>query len=85
LHYPGRTEYYFHTVDSKVYRLDLTGAKFYLCGPLMNYVGTGKLVIVKGLLMLDLTLAAKNGNVIGGGDYILHATEVRDPAYPRCK
>jgi hypothetical protein len=79
---PGRTEYYFRTVDGKRYRLELSGAKFYLCSPwgLMDYVGTGKLVVVKGYLRPDLALPAR-----GYGDYVLFATEVRDPAYPRCR
>ncbi len=68
---PGRTEYYFHAVNGQIYRLGLGRAKFYLCEPFIHYVGTGKLVVVKGYLVRD------NG--------LLIAVEVRDPAYPHCR
>ena len=77
---PGRTEYYFHTVDGKIYRLDLSRARLYLCGSLINYVGTGKLVVVKGYLVVDIV--PLNGIYSYG---LLIATEVRDPAYPHCR
>jgi hypothetical protein len=82
LHMPGRTEYYFHTVDGKIYRLDLSRAKLYLCSPrgLIDYVGTGKLVIVKGYLMCEIVPL---NNIYGY--HLLIAVEVRDPAYPRCR
>jgi len=76
---PGRTEYYFHTVDGKIYRLDLSRARFYLCGNLINYVGTEKLVIVKGYLVRDIVPL---NNIYGY--HLLIAIEVRDPAYPHC-
>ena len=71
---PGRTVYYFATADGRHYRLELGGAKFYLCGPFTSYVGTGKLVVVKGFLRPDLVLPYRYH-----GDYVLFATEVRDP------
>jgi len=82
LRYPGRTEYYFHTVDGQIYRLDLSRAQLYLCSRwgLMDYVGTGKLVIVKGYLQRDIVPL---NNIYGY--HLLIATEVRDPAYPHCR
>jgi hypothetical protein len=80
LRMPGRTEYYLHTVDGKIYRLELSRAKFYLCGHLVDYVGTGKLVIVKGYLVHDVVPL---NNIYGY--HLLIAVEVRDPAYPRCR
>ncbi len=77
---PGRTEYYFHTVDGRIYRLDLSRAKFYLCEPFINYVGTGKLVTVKGYLVRDIVPL---NNIYGYG--LLIAVEVRDPAHPHCR
>jgi len=74
MRHPGRTEYFFRTVDGRRYRLDLGGAKFYLCGHFTSYVGTGKLVVVKGFLRPDLVLPYRYH-----GDYVLFATEVRDP------
>jgi hypothetical protein len=79
--YPGRTEYYFATVDGQRYRLEWRGAKLYLCGSFNDYVGTGKLVIVKGYLRPDLVVPY----VRGYGNYVLFAEEIRDPAYPRCR
>jgi len=80
-HPPGQTVYYFITVDGQRYRLELGGARLYLCKPLRSYVGTGKLVIVKGYLKLvPVTLH----NVIYY-EKVLIATEVRDPAYPYCR
>ncbi len=73
---PGRTVYYFRTVDGQIYELGLRGAKLYLCGPLTDYVGTGKLVIVKGFLWSYPWPHPVR--------YRLFATEVRDPAYPHC-
>ncbi len=73
---PGRTVYYFRTVDGQIYELGLRGAKLYLCGPLTDYVGTGKLVIVKGFLWPYPWPHPVR--------YRLFATEVRDPAYPHC-
>jgi hypothetical protein len=83
LRIPGRTEYNFQTTDGRFYRLELGGAKFYLCSPrgLIDYVGTGKLVVVKGYLRPVLVLPYTRGY----GDYVLFATEVRDPAYPHCR
>jgi hypothetical protein len=80
MRYPGRTEYFFRTVDGRRYRLELGGAKFYLCDHFTSYVGTGKLVVVKGFLRPDLVLPYRYH-----GDYVLFATEVRDPAYPYCR
>ena len=80
---PGRTEYYFHTVDGQTYRLDLGRAKFYLCGSLIDYVGTGKLVVVKGYLVRDVVPLDNPYGYRGYG--LLIAVEVRDPAYPRCR
>jgi hypothetical protein len=74
MRHPGRAEYFFRTVDGRRYRLDLGGAKFYLCGHFTSYVGTGKLVVVKGFLRPDLVLPYRYH-----GDYVLFATEVRDP------
>ena len=78
---PGRTEYYFSTVDGQFYRLELGSAKLYLCSHFTDYVGTGKAVIVKGYLRSALVLPYTRGY----GGYILFATEGRDPAYPRCR
>jgi hypothetical protein len=80
LRMPGRTEYYFHTVDGQIYRLDLSRAKLYLCGHLIDYVGTGKLVVVKGYLVHDIVPL---NNIYGY--HLLIAAEVRDPAYPHCR
>jgi hypothetical protein len=80
LRMPGRTEYYLHTVDGQIYRLDLSRAMLYLCGHFTSYVGIGKLVIVKGYLVLDIV---PFNNIYGY--HLLIATEVRDPAYPRCR
>ncbi len=77
---PGRTEYYFHTVNGQTYRLNLGRAKFYLCEPFIHYVGTGKLVVVKGYLVRD---KVPLNNIYGYG--LLIAVEVRDPAYPHCR
>jgi hypothetical protein len=77
---PGRTEYYFHAVGGQTYRLDLSRARLYLCGGLVDYVGTGKLVIVKGYLVRDVVPL----NSIYGYQRLI-ADEVRDPAYPRCR
>ena len=77
---PGRTVYYFGTVDGRRYRLELGGARFYLCDHFTSYVGTGRLVIVKGYLRPDLVLPYRDY-----GDHVLFAAEVRDPAYPHCK
>jgi len=80
-HPPGQTVYYLITVDRQRYRLELGGARLYLCKPLRSYVGTGKLVIVKGYLKLvPVTLR----NVIYY-EKVLVAAEVRDPAYPYCR
>jgi hypothetical protein len=74
---PGRTVYYFRTVDGRVYRLVLTlHTKFYLCDSFTNYVGTGRLVIVKGILW---------PHFIPIPFRVLIATEIRDPAYPHCR
>jgi len=81
MRYPGRTEYFFRTVDGRRYRLELGGAKFYLCDHFTSYVGTGKLVIVKGYLRSELVLQHK----VKYFDHVLFATEVRDPAYPHCR
>jgi hypothetical protein len=72
---PGRTEYYFRTVDGRVYRLQLRGAKLYLCDSFTNYVGTGRLVVVKGILWPRFIIPF---------NYVLFAIEIRDPAYPHC-
>ncbi len=63
------TVYYFRTTDGRSYWLVLISTKFYLCDDFNNYVGTGRLVIVKGLLVRN---------------FILFASEIRDPAYPHC-
>ena len=77
--YPGRTEYYFVTVDGQRYWLVWHRARLYLCGPFNDYVGTGKLVIVKGYLLRwwrwPIPLL----------DGVLFAVEIRDPAYPHCR
>ncbi len=71
------TVYYFRTTDGRFYWLVLTPfTKFYLCGPLTDYVGTGRLVIVKGFLWSYWWPYP--------WPFWLFATEVRDPAYPRC-
>jgi len=87
MRHPGRTEYYFATVDGQRYRLEWRGVKLYLCGSFIEYVGTGRLVIVKGYLRPDLIVPLH-----GGRDYwppymhyVLVAIEIRDPAYPRCR
>ena len=72
--FPGLTEHYFHTVDGRTYRLDLSRARFYLCESPVVYVGTEKLVVVNGYLAYDAVY----------GYPLLIATEVRDPAYPHC-
>jgi hypothetical protein len=41
MRHPGRTEYFFRTVDGRRYRLDLGGAKFYLCGHFTATWGLG--------------------------------------------
>ena len=94
MRYPGRTEYFFRTVDGRRYRLGLGGAKFYLCDHFTSYVGTGKLVVVKGYLVYGRPIEPVKGGVapnveplpdvivIGGDNVLLVATEVRDPAYP---
>jgi hypothetical protein len=46
----------------------------------VDYVGTGKLVIVKGYLTRDVVPL---NNIYGY--HLLIAVEVRDPAYPRCR
>jgi len=76
--YPGPVEYYFASVDGQFYRLELGGAQFYLCGHFTSYVGTGRLVVVKGYLRPDFVWP-----LIDYG--VLLATEVRDPAYPYCR
>ena len=78
--YPGRTGYYFVTVDGQLYRLVWHRARLYLCGSFNDYVGTGKLVIVKGYLLRwwwwpRLPLLYN----------VLFAVEIRDPAYPHCR
>jgi hypothetical protein len=75
---PGRTEYYFHAVGGQTYRLDLSRARLYLCGSLIDYVG--KLVVVKGYLVRDVVPLDNTY-----GYQLLIAVEVRDPAYPRCR
>jgi hypothetical protein len=82
---PGRTEYYFHTVDGQIYRLDLSRARLYLCGSLINYVGTGKLVVVKGYLVRGVVPIPLDNPYGYRGYGLLIAVEVRDPAYPRCR
>ncbi len=47
------TVYYLHTTDGRSYWLVTTPfTGFYLCDSFTNYVGTGRLVIVKGTLLL---------------------------------
>ena len=58
--------YFFRTTDGRFYRLVLINTKFYLCDRFTNYVGTGRLVIVKGTLL---------------SGFVLFAREIRDPAY----
>ncbi len=82
LRMPGRTEYYFHTADGQTYRLELGRARFYLCEHFIHYVGTGKLVIVRGYLVHDIIPLRDYRRQYG---LLLIATEVRDPAYPRCR
>ncbi|MFZ8809113.1 MAG: hypothetical protein ACO2PN_13555 [Pyrobaculum sp.] len=87
MRHPGRTEYYFATVDGQRYRLEWRGAKLYLCGFFIEYVGTGRLVIVKGYLRPGL-IAPLHGDRDYRPPYmhyVLVAIEIRDPAYPRCR
>ncbi len=70
-------EYYIRTVGGRIYMLRFTRAtKFYLCEDFTNYVGTEKLVIVKGFLQ---------HNFFPRPFEEVFVTEVRDPAYPHCR
>ena len=49
---------------------------------MIDYVGTGKLAIVKGYLVRDI-VPIPFYNIYGY--YLLIATEARDPTYPHCR